>query len=70
MADHRSNTFYASAHVGSKPAELDPNTCYTINKERGNFNLANKFEYGHDALGGQKAGKVPDDPKQMGDCHQ
>jgi hypothetical protein len=68
MAEHRSNTFYRSNHHGSKPAELDPNTCYSINKERGNFNLANKFDYGHDAEGGPKAGKQPDDPRQMQDC--
>jgi hypothetical protein len=48
---------------------MDPNTSHNINKDRGNFNLSNKFEYGHDSQGGAKSGKVPDDPKEMGDCH-
>ena len=57
MAEYRSKTFYKTTHHGSKPADLDPNTCHSINKERGNFNLDNKFEYGYDAQGGPKAGK-------------
>ena len=70
MADHRTKTFYKSAHHGSNPADMNPNTSHLINKDRGSFNLANKFEYGHDSQGGAKSGKVPDDPVQMKDCHQ
>lgn len=36
---------------------------------RGDFNLSNKFEYGMDQKGGAVAGKAPDDPKQLKDCH-
>jgi hypothetical protein len=34
-----------------------------INKERGNFNLSNKFQYGSDIKGGAIACKEPVDPK-------
>jgi len=36
---------------------------------RGDFNLSNKFEYGLDQKGAILAGKIPDDPKQLMDCH-
>ena len=39
-----------------------------IAKERGQVNLGNHFEYGHDASGGAKAGKEPDSPEAMKKC--
>jgi len=36
-----------------------PDETLAINKERGDFNLSNKFEYGHDNRGGIAARPVP-----------
>jgi len=40
-----------------------PKDAHEINKQRGDFNLSNKFQYGLDNQGGAVAGKKPEDPK-------
>lgn len=47
---------------------MNPNMSHSINKDRGNYNLSSKFQYGSDAKGGAGAGKVQDDPKQYQEC--
>ena len=37
-------------------------------KERNEFNLKNKFEYGFDANGGANAGKEPEDESKYKQC--
>lgn len=39
-----------------------------IMKERNEFNLKNKFEYGFDVNGGANAGKEPDDENKYKEC--
>lgn len=39
-----------------------------MNRQRNDFNLSNKFEYGHDDQGGAKACKEDLNPAQMADC--
>lgn len=70
QTDFRTKTFYGTAHGGSAQPDMNPNMSHLINKDRGSFNLSSKFQYGSDANGGAKSGKVPDDPKQFQECIQ
>jgi|TARA_B110001469_G_scaffold112885_1_gene115924 hypothetical protein len=39
-----------------------------INHDRADFNLSNKFQYGHDQKGGIASRPVPTDPRHIEDC--
>ena len=60
--EQRSKTYYTHYFQPKRP-DLKPNEAQQINRQRGDFNLSNKFEYGLDNGGGAVAGKKPDDPK-------
>ena len=49
---------------------MHPKVAHYINKERGNFNLSNKFEYGMDKLGGPNHNlpKDAESPAKIKDC--
>lgn len=64
---HRAKTFYNQYFEPKKP-DMQPSETLAINKERSDYGLANKFEYGFDVKGGIKGGKVPDRPEHMVDC--
>ena len=66
--DFATKSFYGKTHHGPAAPDMNPNMSHFINKERGNFNLSNKFQYGSDANGGAVSGNQPDGSKQMGEC--
>ena len=66
---HRANTYYSHYFQPKRP-DIAPNEAHEINKQRNDFNLSNKFQYGLDNEGGAVAGKKPEDPQSIKDCLQ
>ena len=64
---HRQQAFYKNQFHKRDP-HLERSTTHAITKDRGNFNLSNKFEYGHDQNGGARAGKEPEKEVAMNEC--
>ena len=64
---HRSKTYYNHYFPPKRP-DIPPNEAHEINKQRNDFNLSNKFQYGLDNEGGAVAGKKPEDPKEIKNC--
>ena len=54
VAVHRNQGYYHHYFVPKK-GEMNPKIAHDITKQRGNYNLKNKFEYGLDQKGGISA---------------
>ena len=64
---HRAKGYYQQYYKGTRN-DMHPKVCNEINKDRGDFNLSNKFEYGMDKTGGIKAKAEPVDPRHIKQC--
>ena len=69
QVEHRARTYY-NHFFKQVENDLPPSVAQQINKDRHNFNLSNKFEYGHDKDGGAKSvlKQDPDSPAKIKQC--
>lgn len=67
---HRNTTFYGNIFTKNKEPLLYPDQTKTINEQRNQYQLHNKFEYGYDERGGSKANNPldGDDPIKIKNC--
>ena len=64
---HRNSGYYNRNYVPQKGA-LHPREAKNINTSRGNYTLANKFEYGYDNKGGISARNIPVRKEDLTKC--